>query len=71
MAFTCFPIIVFAVYDQEYLKSDLLAKPALYSQGLRTNYLDWSKYFWAMFEAMFHGLLVFMVAYWSFDESLA
>lgn len=71
VAFTCFPIIVFAVMDLEYEKSELLAKPRLYRKGLQENLLTWGRYFWAMFEATIHGLLIFLIAFVAFDKSIA
>ena len=69
VAFTCFPIIIFAVYDQEFTKEELMNRPSLYSKGLRKNVLSWGKYFYAMIEAIIHGFLVFGLAYYVFDDS--
>jgi len=71
LAFTCFPIIIFAVYDHEHLKQDLLSKPRFYSDSLKQNFLTWSKYFWAILEAIVHGFLVFELAYWTFALEVA
>lgn len=68
--FTCFPIIIYAVYDQEFCKSDLLRYPQLYLRGITDNVLSWSKYLNAIFEAMLHGLLVFAIAYVYFESAL-
>ena len=70
MAFTCFPIMIYAVYDQEYTKADLLKTPALYRSGMKENQVTWSKYFVSFFESMVHGFFIFVVAYGFFDNSI-
>ena len=69
--FTCFPIIIYAVYDQEFRKSELLDRPRLYIRGMRQNYLSWGKYFLAIGEAVIHGFKIFVVAYIYFDYALS
>ena len=69
--FTCFPIIIYAVYDQEFRKSELVRRPRLYLKGMKTSVLSWSKYFLSIAEAMMHGFLVFVVAYIYFDYVIA
>jgi len=38
---------------------------------LRDNLLTWARYFWAVFESVVHGTIVYMVAYVAFDHSIA
>ena len=68
--FTCFPIIVFAVFDWELPKRELVAKPKMYAEGLRENFLTWSKYFWALFEAIIHGFIIFVIGFMYFDQAV-
>ncbi len=46
--FTCFPIVVYSVYDLQYTKQELLSKPILYGKNLTDNFLSWGKYFTTM-----------------------
>ena len=62
---------MFAVFDQEHSREELVARPTLYSKGLKDNFLSWEKYFGSCLEGILHGLLIFMVAYCSFDASLS
>ena len=71
VAFTCFPIVVYAVMDLEFDKTEFLERPRLYRKGLKEYFLTWKRYFWSTLEAVIHGLLVFVVAYVVFDASLA
>lgn len=68
--FTAWPIIIYAVFDQEHLKTDLIKFPLLYSIGMKENYLSWGKYFKTVFEAMFLGIFIFLVGYVYFDSAL-
>ena len=68
--FTCFPIVVYSVYDLQYTKQELLSKPILYGKNLTDNFLSWGKYFTTMIEALVLGLFIFLVAYRIFDKSL-
>ena len=63
--------MIYAVYDQEFRKSELLKRPKLYSKGMRENGLSWSKYFYALLEAVLHGALIFFIAYIYFDGALS
>ena len=56
--------------DWEFPKKDLIARPQLYAKGLKENYLDWSKYFWALFEAILHGFVIFVTGFMYFDSAL-
>lgn len=63
--------MVYAVYDQEYLKTDLINSPKLYAKGLKENYLSWGKYFSGMGEAVLHGMVVYMIASIYFDNAIS
>ena len=71
LTFTCFPIMIFAVYDFEFSKTELLENPRLYRKGLQENYLSWSKYFGMFTESIAHGFVIFVLAYYLFDMALA
>lgn len=68
--FTCFPIIVFAVFDWELPKKELVRRPKMYAESLRASFLTWTKYFWAIFEAMLHGFAIFLIGFLYFDQAL-
>ena len=67
LVFACFPIIVFAVYDQEYPKKELLERPGHYSRGFKENHLSWTKYFSVVIEAVVHGTVVFFLTFVYFE----
>ena len=56
--------------DQEFIKSELLARPQLYAKGLKVNYLDWRNYSWTLIEALSIALIIFAMGFMYFDFSL-
>ena len=60
VAFTAFPIIIFAMLDQEFTKKTFLTDPRKYCIGLTNEYFSYNLVTRTIFKGIFNGLLTVM-----------
>lgn len=60
VAFTAFPIIIFAMLDQEVTKKTFLTDPQKYCIGLTNEYFSYNLVTRTIFKGIFNGLLTVM-----------
>ena len=63
VAFTAFPIIIFAMFDQEFTKSTFLTDPRKYCIGLTNDYFSYSLVTRTILKGMFNGMLTTLFVY--------
>ena len=58
VAFTAFPIIIFAILDQEWTRKEFMTDPSLYIIGLTNEYFTYGLVTRTIVKGMFNGLLM-------------
>ena len=69
IVFTAFPIMLFALFDQQYQKEELMKKPSLYKIGLKNQCFS-TEIFWKWILYGFSmSAVVYYVSFVTFNES--
>jgi magnesium-transporting ATPase (P-type) len=77
MAFTAFPLLAKAIYDQDvnpHVSQDgprfksLL--PKLYYVGQKSTIFNWTNYFIWVFTGMIHSLIIFIIPYFVYNNTI-
>ena len=65
--FTAAPIVVFALLDREFERSEFKKRPELYKIGLTNACFSWSLFWAYMVKAMLNGAILLVVVYGATD----
>lgn len=63
VSFTAFPIMIFAILDQEYVRERFMTDPSLYIIGLTNEYFNTSLVTRTILKGMFNGLLMILFVF--------
>ena len=67
MAFTAFPIMWFAMFDEEFRKEEFHNNPQLYWVGLKNHFFSYKELTISVFKALFNGLWIYLFVFCSLN----
>lgn len=67
IVFTSFPVIIYAIFDTQFVKEKFLTEPQLYKIGLDSACFNFVTLWTAIFEAIFNGLWIFVFCFYGND----
>lgn len=70
MLYTSLPIVIYSVFDYEYMYEHLIKTPLLYVQGMKGLLFNvWEFWFWVI-QGLVQALLIAVFCFFVFDKSL-
>ena len=67
LCFTAFPIMWWAIYDNQHTKEEFETKPELYEIGLKNSCFSTIRFFENITQAIVNGLFVFLFCFFGED----
>ena len=67
IVFTAFPVMWFAIFDEEYTKFQFNSDPYLYWIGISDACYTYGKLYRIIFQAIFNALFIDIVVFWSMN----